>query len=149
MNYQLRCPKCGYEFHYDYEEIETKLKELKKDVSNIQTKFLEIKALPYHERIKMDGLKCKLNKELQIKNKEIRELKLINKTSMFWVRTMEHQVLKRLIKEKLGQSEYEKIINQVIEETQAYNYDSEIKKQLKHEYTKANYKTGVTSIGKL
>lgn len=145
MKYQLRCPKCRYEFPYDNGYYDKNIARLGEEIRDINLQLAEYNALPWHERKARTDWWNRTKNALAAKQKEIGELKAIRKICDQQLKAMEHQILKNLVKERLGVDEYRKLIAEMEEEARAY----EVSGLMRHEYTRSNSKPSVTSINKL
>lgn len=145
MRYQMRCPKCGHEFAYDNGYYDKNIERLGAEIRDINLQLAEYNLLPWEEKKKKTDWWKRAKRKLAAAQKEMGELKAIRKVCDQQVKAVEFQILKNLIKERLGEVEYKNLLEKMEEEAKAY----EISGLMRHEYTRANAKTDVTSINKL
>ena len=145
MKYQMRCPKCGYEFAYDNGYYDRNIARLGAEIREINQKLTEYKLLSWGEKKEKEEWRKRAITRLTAAQKEIGELKAIRKVCDQQVRAVRFQILKCLVKERLGDAEYTEIMQRVDKEAEAYK----ISGLMRHEYTRSNAKANVTSINKL
>ena len=80
-----------------------------------------------------------------MKQKELAELKALRKMYDQQIKGYEYQVFKNLVKELVGETEYKKLLKKMTAELEAY----QISGMMRHEYTRSNSKSDVTSINKI
>ena len=89
----------------------------------------------------IDGWKVKLHDKQQ----QVSELRRIRKIAHDHLNRYQYQEFKRIIRERYGQKVYEEILAEAVEACEAYR----VTDTMKHEYTRSNSLSDVTSINKL
>lgn len=145
MKYQLTCPKCHYEFKYDNDYYDSNIARLGVEIHEIERQLAEHRLLPYDEQRRRTDWWLRAKKSLAEKRKEVAELKAFRKISDQQRRRQEYHTFKRLTRELVGEEQYFKIIEEMEQELKAYDVSG----LMKHEYTRANNKSNITSINKL
>lgn len=145
MKYQLTCPKCKHEFAYDNGHIDRKIARNASEITALNKQIAEFKLLPVDEQKRRKPLILRTKARVAELVQEQSELKSFRKIADQQVNEMMLKVLKDLIKEEIGEPAYKKLMEKALKELEAY----EISGLMMHEYTRANYKTAVTSINKL
>ena len=145
MKYQLVCPKCKHEFMFNGDYYDNAIDKLGSEISEIQHTLSKFKALPYSEQKKrkstIDGWKIKLHDKQQ----QVSELRRIRKIAHDHVNRYTFGEFKRIVRERYGQKVYEEILAEAVEACEAYR----VTDTMKHEYTRSNSLSDVTSINKL
>lgn len=77
--------------------------------------------------------------------KKSSELKTIRKATDQQIRAYEYQAFKDIVKEMYGEEAFQRILSMVEEEIRDYR----ISGLMRHEYTRSQHKSNVTSINKL
>lgn len=145
MKYQLTCPKCHYEFEYDNGYLDKNITRLGCEIHDILNQLAEHNLLPKPEqRARTDWWK-RTKRALAVKQKEMAELKAIRKISDQQIHRYGFEVFKNLVKETVGEDQYKKLIEKMNSELEAYQA-SEL---MRHEYSRSNAKSNVTSINKV
>lgn len=145
MSYQLTCPKCKHEFAYNNGYLDRNIARLGCEIQDIINQLAEHNMLPKpQQRMKTDWW-LRTKKALSEKQKELAELKAIRKVSDQQIKEYEYQIFKNIVKEAVGDIQYKKFIEQMKVELEAYK----ISGLMRHEYTRSNAKSNVTSINKL
>ena len=145
MKYQLTCPKCKHEFAYDNDHINGKIARNAAEITDINKQIAQFKLLPADERRRRQAWKDRKNARLQELIAENSQLKSFRKVADQQVKYMQFQIFKNLVEEEFGTEAYRRLLRRAEEELEAYK----ISGLMAHEYTRANYKTSVTSINKL
>lgn len=145
MKYQLTCPKCKHEFAYDNGHIDSKITNLRCEITRIKEQITEYKKLPYYEQMQRKDWHRRAAHKVASMQRELSELNAFRKIANQEKRKTIDQVFKNLVKEQIGTEAYKDLMKKAEAECEAYN----ISDTMRHEYTKANYKTAVTSINKL
>lgn len=143
MSIQMTCPYCHREFPYNNGKLDKEISEVGQRILHINRRLAEIKY-GHHDKSTWDEKK-RLTKELTGLQARSRELKDIRKAADQQVKQFEFMIWKEIIKDRLGEVEYRKIIDQVNEELQAYKESG----LMRHEYTRSGSKSNVTSINKI
>lgn len=146
MALQMTCPHCKQEFPYYNGELDRKISILGQRYTTIEKRLANIKALgrdrwdnhTWAERSRLVREKNKISEELS-------GLKAVRKACDQQIERFEYMIFKEFIKERHGEEEFRKILALVEEELQAYKASG----LMRHEYTRSNAKSDVTSINKL
>lgn len=145
MRYQLTCPKCKHEFAYDNDHINGKLARNAAEITDINRQLAEFKLLPADQRKRrkawLDRKKARLTELIG----ENSQLKSFRKVADQQIKFMQFQIFKNMVEEEFGTEAYRRLLRRSEEELEAYKVSG----MMAHEYTRANYKTSVTSINKL
>lgn len=145
MAYQMTCPYCKREFPYDNGSLDKEISETGHRILEISQELAAIKAsLPSARRAK-EGRRKVLALELGNLNLKIKELKSIRKACDQQIKLFELRTIKSVIRERYGEKEFQKVIEIMEQELQAYKLSG----QMLHEYTRSGAKSNVTSINKL
>lgn len=143
MALQLTCPYCKREFPYNNGKIDAEISRIGQRINAINKEIIEIKHGKKNdetwERRKM------LIEELSGLQKKIAGLKAVRKAADQQINDYSYQLLKEAIKDRLGEKEYMKLLADIGRELEAYR----ISGLMRHEYTRSNSKSDVTSINKL
>ena len=142
---QLTCPKCHYEFGYDNGYYDENIARLGKEIYDIINQLAEHKLLPKGEQIARTDWWRRAKKSLAEKQKELSELKAIRKAADQQLRRYEFEIFKNLVRDAVGEDLYRKLIEKMKLELEAYQTSG----LMRHEYTRSNSKSSVTSIDKL
>lgn len=145
MKYQVTCPKCKHEWHYDNGFYDDNITRLGIEIRDITLQLQEHKLLPKAEQYARTEWWRSAKRALAQKQKEHAELKATRKMYDQQIKAYEYQVFKNLVKELIGEDEYMKLLGQMNKELEAY----QISGLMRHEYTRANSKNDVVSINKL
>lgn len=143
MAVQMTCPYCKREFPYNNGKLDYEISEIGQRINTINRKLTDIKH-GHHDDYSW-AEKRRLTTELVRLQERISELKTVRKAADQQIKEYEYILFKECVKEKFGEAEYRKIIDQVTEELQAYKASG----LMRHEYTRSNAKANVTSINKL
>lgn len=145
MKYQLTCPNCHYEWHYDNGYLDDNIHRLGIEIQDIILQLAEHKQLPKAEQYARTEWWLSAKKALTIKQKQLAELKALRKVTDQQIKSYEHLLWKEIVKEMYGEEVYKKIIAKVEEELKAYTTSG----LMRHEYTRSSHKSSVTSINKI
>lgn len=145
MKYQMTCPKCHYEFEYDNGYLDKNIARLGCEIYDIMHQLAEHNMLPKPEQIARTDWWKRAKRSLSEKQKELAELKAIRKVCDQQIKSYEYQVFKDIVKEAVGEEQYKKFIEKMEAELEAYK----ISGLMRHEYTRSNAKSNVTSINKI
>lgn len=145
MKYQMTCPKCHHEWHYDNGYLDDNITKLGIEIQDIILQLHKHKQLPKSEQYANTEWWLSAKKALTIKQKKLAELKAFRKLNDQQVKAYEFLMWKELYKEEYGEEAYKSMIKKVEKEVEAYT----ISGLMRHEYTRANYKADVISINKL
>jgi hypothetical protein len=145
MKYQVTCPNCHYEWHYDNGYYDDNITRLGVEIQDIILQIHKHNQLPKAEQHARTDWWKSAKRALSEKQKELAELKAIRKQYDQQIKAYEYQTFKNLVKELVGEFEYKKLLERMTEELKAY----QISGLMRHEYTRSNAKSSVTSIDKL
>lgn len=145
MSYQLTCPKCKHEFQYDNGYVDKNITRLGHEIQDINLQLAEHRLLPFNEQRARTDWWLRAKRSLAEKQKELGELKAIRKVADQQINAYEYMIFKAILKDMIGQEEYQKILERVLDEVKAYKESG----LMRHEYTRSNSKSGVTNINKL
>lgn len=145
MKYQIHCPICHHEWHYDNGYYDENITRLGFEIQDITLQLQKHKLLPKSEQYAKTDWWLSAKKALTEKQKDLAELKAIRKKYDQQIKAYEYQTFKNLVKELIGEAEYKKLLQKMEQELEAY----QISGLMRHEYTRSNSKTDVTSINKI
>ena len=145
MAKQMVCPKCKHEFTYDNGDIDARIASAKKQITEITSQLVEINALPNDERKKQSKRRHDLVKKLKKIEKKLTEFKEYRKVSDQQIHRMEYQIFKAITREYVGESVFKEIISKMEADLEAYKVSG----LMKHEYTRSQHMSSVTSVNKL
>lgn len=141
---QLRCPKCGHEFGYNNGYYDRNIERLGHEIQDIIRQLSQHKLLPYAEQRARTDWYLRSKKDLAEKQEQLSELKAIRKAADQQLDWAQNRIFRELVKERLGEAEYMKLILQAEKELDAYKVSG----QMWREYSRSKGKS-VTSINKL
>lgn len=142
---QMTCPFCKKEFPYDNGAIDAKISKLGQEIKEINLELTKFKLKPLKERKAQEGWRRIKVVTLAEKQKEIGELKAVRKAADQQLKYAEYSIFRGIIKDKYGEEECKRLLEQVQEEMKAYK----ISGLMWHEYSRSRSKANVTSINKL
>lgn len=145
MKYQMTCPKCNHEWHYDNGYLDDNITKLGIEIQDIILQLRNHKQLPKSEQYAQTEWWLSAKKALTLKQKQLAELKAFRKINDQQVKQYEFLMWKELFKEEYGEEAYKSMLKKVEKEVEAYTTSG----LMRHEYTRANYKADVISINKL
>lgn len=145
MRYQLTCPKCKHEFAYDNTYYDENIARLGCEIHDITLQLQQHKMLPWPEQKARTDWWLRAKKSLAEKQKEYAELKAIRKCADQQVKQFVHDAFCHLVREEIGDEAYIRLKKKAEADCEAY----QISGLMRHEYTRAGYKTDVISISKL
>lgn len=145
MKYQVTCPNCHYEWHYDNGYYDKHITRLGIEIHDITLQLQKHKQLPKKEQYARTEWYLSTKKSLTEKTKLHAELKALRKIYDQQRKQREFEVFKDLVRETVGETKYRELLEQMTFELKAYNTSD----LMKHEYTRSNSKSSVTSINKL
>lgn len=145
MSYQLTCPKCKHEFAYDNGYYDKNITRLGQEIAEINLQLQEHRLLPWPEQKARTDWFLRAKRALAEKQKDLGELKAIRKAADQQLDRMMVITLKNIIRDEFGQEVYDRILRRALAEHEAYRMSD----MMRHEYTRSNSKTDVTSINKL
>ena len=145
MSVQMTCPFCKREFPFNNGELDQKITKIGQRITSINRELATIKASNPKARKAAEGRRKVLTMELTELMEKVSGLKAIRKATDQQIKAFEYQAFKEIVKERYGEAEYRKILEQVEEEIKSYK----ISGLMRHEYTRSQHKSNVTSINKL
>ena len=145
MKYQITCPKCNHEWHYDNGYYDDNIARLGVEIQDIILQLQKHNQLPKYEQHQRTDWWKSAKRALTEKQKELAELKALRKQYDQQIKAYEYQIFKNLVKEYVGEIKYKELLQQMKSELEAYT----ISGLMRHEYTRSNSKSSVTSIDKL
>lgn len=145
MKYQITCPKCHHEWHYDNGYYDDNIARLGVEIQDIILQLQKHNQLPKYEQHQRTDWWKSAKRALTEKQKELTELKALRKQFDQQIKAYEYQTFKNLVKEYVGEIKYKELLQQMESELEAYT----ISGLMRHEYTRSNSKSSVTSIDKL
>lgn len=145
MKYQMVCPNCHHEWHYDQGYYDDNIARLGVEIQGIILQLQEHKQLPAYKQRQNTEWWLSAKKALTVKQKQLAELKALRKIYNEQRNKSIDAYFMQIVKEKVGEETYIKWRQQAEEEAKAYT----MKDIMKTPYSRANYKEGVTSVDKL
>lgn len=142
----MTCPFCKQEFPFDNGGLDREISEIGQRITTINRRLSEINHLPPYRRTRETwNERRRLASELARLQEKIAGLKSVRKATDQQIKAFEFQEFKNIVKERFGEAEYRKILDEVQQELKAY----QISGLMRHEYTRSPHKSSVTSINKL
>lgn len=141
---QLRCPKCGHEFGYDNGYYDRNIERLGHEIADLNRQMANHRLLPFVEQKRRTDWWLRTKKALAEKQEQLGELKAIRKAADQQIKYAEAVIFRDLVKERLGEKEYMKLVLEAEKEMDAYK----ISGQMWHEYSRARGQSA-TNINKL
>ena len=146
MAIQLTCPFCHEEFPYENEQTDQKLRDISMNIELTKAELQKFKLLSKEEKTnetwkERQYLIHRLNKL----NKDYQELKAYRSQAEFARDRLEMKAFKSIVKDLIGEKQYQRIWDQVAEEMKAY----EIKSLMRKEYSRNTNTANVTTINKI
>lgn len=145
MSVQMTCPFCKQEFPFDNGKLDKEISVIRQRIRAIHRELSEINGLPMKAKKAREGRRKVLIIEMTTLEEKISKLKSIRKATDQQIKHYEYQAFKDIVKNRYGEEEYRKILKQVEEEIKAYK----ISGLMRHEYTRSQHKSNVTSINKI
>ena len=145
MKYQMVCPKCHHEWHYDQGYYDDNIARLGIEIQDITLQLQAHKQLPKYLQYQRTEWWLSAKKALTEKTKQLAELKALRKIYNEQRDKSIDYYFREIVKEQVGEANYIKWREQAEKEAGAYT----IKDIMKTPYSRANYKEGATSIDKL
>lgn len=118
----LRCPKCGYDFSYNSNYVEEEIDRLKIEISSIMARIEEYKR--EHKNWKSDLAYRNLQVALKKRQARIIEAKKARKATAIEIKLQTNQIFKKLVEQKMGVEETQKLLKEAEEQLIYYNYDT-------------------------
>lgn len=145
MKYQMVCPNCHHEWHYDQGYYDDNIARLGVEIKDIILQLQEHKLLPKYVQYQRTEWWLSAKKALTEKQKQLAELKALRKIYNEQRNKSIDAYFMQIVKEKVGEGTYIKWREEAEKEAEAYT----IKDIMKTPYSRANYKEGVATIDKL
>lgn len=118
----LRCPKCGYDFSYNANHVEEEIDRLKMEIASIMARIEEYKR--EHKKWKEELAYKNLQVALKKRQARIVEAKKARKATAIEIKLQTHQIFKKLVEQKMGVEETQKLLKEAEEQLIYYNYDT-------------------------
>ena len=132
-------------FPFDNGKLDRDISNIGQRISTINRELAEIKTAGPRARKAAEGRRKVLTLELHRLIERVSGLKAIRKAADQQIKAYEYQAFKDIVKDRYGEAEFRQILTMVEEEIKAYK----ISGLMRHEYTRSNSKSNVTSINKL
>lgn len=145
MKYQITCPVCHHEWSYDNGYYDKNIARLGVEIQTIILQLQKHNELPKCEQYANTAWWKSAKRALTEKQKELAELKALRKQYDQQRHRYEYQKFKELVREYVGEIKFKELIAQMESELEAYSLSD----LMRHEYTRSNSKSSVTSINKL
>lgn len=145
MKYQIVCPNCHHEWHYDQGYYDDNIARLGIEIQDIILQLQAHKQLPQYMQRQRTEWWLSAKKALTEKQKQLAELKALRKMYNEQRDKSIDYYFRQIVKEQVGEANFIKWREQAEKEAGAYT----IKDIMKTPYSRANYKEGATSIDKL
>ena len=145
MKYQITCPKCHHEWNYDNGYYDKNIARLGVEIQDIILQLQKHNQLPKCEQYASTDWWKSAKIALAEKQKELAELKALRKQYDQQRHRYEYQKFKELTREYVGEIKFQELVKQVELELEAYTLSD----LMRHEYTRSNSKSSVTSTNKL
>ena len=145
MKYQMTCPKCHHEWHYDNGYYDDNITRLGIEIQEIILQLQQHKQLPKSEQYARTEWWLSAKKALTVKQKQLAELKALRKIYDQQTNHYVFEYFKQAVKEYFGEQGYQMCLDRALKDAEAYTTADMMKKQ----YTRSNSMSDVTSIDKL
>lgn len=145
MKYQMTCPKCHHEWHYDNGYYDDNITRLGIEIQEIILQLQKHKQLPKSEQYVRTEWWLSAKKALTEKQKQLAELKALRKIYDQQVNHYVFEYFKQAVKEYYGEQGYQMCLEKAKKDAEAYTMGDMMRKP----YTRSNSKSDVTSIDKL
>lgn len=110
MKYQVTCPNCHHEWHYDNGYYDDNITRLGIEIQDIMLQLRKHKELPKSEQYARTDWWLSAKRALTEKQKQIAELKAIRKQYDQQINQYEYQTFKNLVKEFVGEAKYKRLL---------------------------------------
>ena len=121
MKYQMVCPICHYEWHYDQKYYDDNIARLGVEIQTITLQIREHKMLQKHVQYQRTDWWLSAKKALTEKQKELAELKALRKIYNEQRNRNIDDYFKQIVKEEVGEETYIKWRQRADEEAEAYS----------------------------
>ena len=145
MKYQITCPVCHHEWHYDNGYYDDNITRLGVEIQTIILQLQKHNQLPKSEQYARTDWWKSARIALAEKQKELAELKALRKQYDQQRHRYEYQKFKQLVKEYVGEIKHKELLATTEKELEAYSLSD----TMRHTYTRSNSKSSVTSINNL
>lgn len=145
MRYQMTCPKCKHEFAYENGQIDAKIARLRAEQQSLQVQLTEHKRLPKEEQMKRTAWWKYTKARFAKVTEELTNTKSFRKVADQQVEKFMFGAFKHRVRDYIGEEAYIRLIKMAEADCEAYK----ISGLMRHEYTRSNAKSNVTSINKL
>ncbi len=145
MKYQVTCPNCHHEWHYDNGYYDDNITRLGIEIQDIILQLQKHKKLPKSEQYARTDWWLSAKRALTEKQKQLAELKALRKQYDQQINQYSYRKLKELVREYVGEIKYQELLKRLESELEAYSISS----TMRHAYTRSNSKSDVTGINKL
>lgn len=145
MKYQITCPVCHHEWHYDNGYYDDNITRLGIEIRDITLQLQKHYQLPKHEQYQRSEWYKSAKIALTEKQKDLAELKALRKQYDQQRHRYEYEKFKEIVREYVGEIKFQELIAKRDAELEAYTLSG----LMRHEYTRSNSKSSVTSIDKL
>ncbi len=119
--YQLRCPKCGEEFHYDQDYYDRKIAELGVEIQDLIHQLAEHNKLPYDTQRQRTDWWRRAKAALSVKQKQLAELKAYRKAANKARDEQKHRAFRQVAFEVLSEEQFMEIARRADEAIAAYD----------------------------
>ena len=143
MAIQFTCPYCKKEFPFNNGKLDMDICNLTQRINETNRRIAELKI--YYQSPEIKKEKKKLGLELRKMAEEMSRLKTIRKSVDENKHKTEYGIFKQLVREKMGDEQFMKLIEERDELMKAYKVGD----TMQHDYTRSNHLSSVTSINKL
>lgn len=145
MKYQMTCPKCHHEWHYDNGYYDDNITRLGIEIQDIILQIQKHKQLPKSEQYARTDWWLSAKRALTEKQKELAELKALRKIYDQQKNHYIFEYFKQAVRENFGEQGYRMCLERAEKDAQAYT----LGETMRRPYTRSNSKTDVTSVDKL
>lgn len=118
----LKCPKCGYDFSYHANHVEEEIDRLKMEIASIMARIEEYKR--EHKNWKKDLAYRNLQVALKKRQARIVEVKKARKATAIEIKLQTNQIFKKLVEQRMGVEETQRLLKEAEDELVYYQYDS-------------------------
>ena len=123
----LVCPKCRYEFEYDFSYYDRKIAQLATEIANINSQLAAFKST-CKPNFKDYKWRARAVQALTVKQAQLKELKEFRKFANETVKNQELQIFARLVKDAIPEELYIKLHRQAEAEMQYHTYEMAVQR---------------------
>lgn len=145
MKYQMTCPKCHHEWHYDNGYYDDNITRLGIEIQKIILEIQKYRQLPTQEQFARKEWRLSAKRALAEKQEQLAELKALRKIHDQQLNHYVFTYFKQAVKEYFGEQGYQMCLDRALKDAEAYTTADMMKKP----YTRSNSMSDVTSIDKL